>query len=112
MPPSDQFHSQNRLSVGCGFDLTLHNDLNRQGRSPSMWNFNDDCRKVFHKSLQFNAVLAKLPARCVNTQINHLFASMIAVFKMECLKIRIRLNRFVVHAKCYFKATHFAFDAL
>jgi hypothetical protein len=42
MPPSVLFHSQNRLGVGCGFDLTLHNDLNRRGRSTSMWSFNDN----------------------------------------------------------------------
>jgi hypothetical protein len=47
--------------------------------------------EVFHKSLKSNAALAKSPARCVNAQVNHLFASMIAVFKMECLKICTRL---------------------
>jgi hypothetical protein len=41
MLPSGLFHCQNRLGVGCGFDLTLHNDSNRRDRSTSMWSFND-----------------------------------------------------------------------
>jgi hypothetical protein len=40
-PPNVLFHYQNRQGVGCGFDLTLHNDLNRWGRSTSMWSFNE-----------------------------------------------------------------------
>jgi hypothetical protein len=28
-------------SGGCGFNLTLHNDLNRRGCSTSMWSFQD-----------------------------------------------------------------------
>jgi hypothetical protein len=34
------------LGVGCGFDLTLHNDLNRRGRSTSMWSFDEWCHAV------------------------------------------------------------------
>jgi hypothetical protein len=53
MPPSGLFHDQNRLGVGCDFDLTLHNDLNRRGRSTSMWSFKDDAmltKKLDEKS--------------------------------------------------------------
>ncbi|PIF02946.1 MAG: IS701 family transposase [Desulfococcus sp.] len=38
--------------------------------------------EVFHKSLKSSAALAKLPARRINAQANHIFASIIAVFKI------------------------------
>lgn len=68
--------------------------------------------KVFHKSLKSNAALAKSPARRVNAQANHVFASIVAVFKMERLKIRTKLNHFALRAKRYLKATRSAFDEL
>jgi len=40
----------------------------------------------FHKSLKSNAGLAKSPTRTVTTQNNHVFMSIYAVFKLECLK--------------------------
>jgi hypothetical protein len=39
--------------------------------------------EVFHKSLPSNAATAKSPARRVVSQTNHVFASIVAVFKME-----------------------------
>jgi hypothetical protein len=68
--------------------------------------------EVFHKSLKSNAALAKSPARRINAQVNHLFASIIAVFKMECLKICTRLNHFTLRSKLYLKATLSAFNEL
>jgi hypothetical protein len=46
--------------------------------------------EVFHKSLKSHAALAKSPARRGNAQVNPIFASMMTVFKMECLKICTR----------------------
>jgi hypothetical protein len=37
---------------------------------------------------------------------------MIAVFKMKCLKGRIKLNYFVLRSKRYLKTIRFAFDEL
>jgi len=42
----------------------------------------------FHKSLKSNAGLAKSPTRTVTTQNNHIFMTIYAVFKLECLKIK------------------------
>jgi len=68
--------------------------------------------EVFHKSLKSNAAMAKSPARRVNAQSNHIFASIVAVFKMECLKIRTKMNHFALKSKLYLKAVRSAFDEL
>lgn len=54
----------------------------------------------FHKSLKSNAGLAKSPTRTVTTQNNHIFMSIYAVFKLECLKIKHKANHFALRAKC------------
>ena len=58
----------------------------------------------YHKSLKSNAALAKSPTKKVVTQISHLVMSMIAVFKLECLKIKHNLNHFALRAKILIKA--------
>lgn len=68
--------------------------------------------EVFHKSLKSNAAFAKSPAHTPRTQANHLFASIVAVFKMECLTIRKKLNHFALKSKLYIKAIRAAFDEL
>lgn len=68
--------------------------------------------EVFHKSLKSNAALAKSPARRIIPQSNHIFASIVAVFKMECLKISHHLNHFALRAKLYLKAIKTAFHEL
>ncbi len=54
-----------------------------------------------HKSLKQNAALAKSPTRRVKTQSNHIFASIIAVFKLECLKMKQEMNHFALRGKLY-----------
>ncbi|XOF33254.1 MAG: transposase [Candidatus Electrothrix sp. YB6] len=68
--------------------------------------------EVYHKSLKSNAALAKSPARRVNAQSNHIFASVITVFKMEHLKIRTKMNHFALKTKLYLKAIRSASDEL
>lgn len=68
--------------------------------------------EVFHKSLKSNAAFAKSPARTPKTQTNHLFASIVAVFKMEKLKMTTQLNHFALKSKLYIKAIRMAFDEL
>lgn len=68
--------------------------------------------EVFHKSLKQNAALGKAPVRRVVTQNNHVFAVLYATFKLECLKIKRRLNHFALRAHLYLKATRTAFDEL
>lgn len=68
--------------------------------------------EVFHKSLKQNAALGKAPVRRVRTQNNHIFAALYAVFKLECLKIKQKMNHFALRTSLYIKATRTAFDEL
>ena len=68
--------------------------------------------EVFHKSLKQNAALGKAPVRRVWTQNNHVFAALYAVFKLERLKIKRKLNHFALRSHLYIKATRVAFDEL
>ncbi|MDP2903868.1 MAG: transposase [Methylovulum sp.] len=66
----------------------------------------------FHKSLKSNAGLAKSPTRTVTTQNNHVFMSIYAVFKLECLKIKHKTNHFALRAKFFIRATQQAYAEL
>lgn len=68
--------------------------------------------EVFHKSLKQNAALGKAPVRRVRTQNNHVFAALYAMFKLECLKIKQKMNHFALRSSLYIKATRTAFDEL
>jgi hypothetical protein len=68
--------------------------------------------EVFHKSLKSNAALAKSPTQTVMTQNNHVFMSIVAVFKLECLKIRHKVNHFALRAKLFITATQQAYQQL
>jgi len=68
--------------------------------------------EVFHKSLKQNAALGKAPVRRVRTQNNHVFAALYAVFKLECLKVKQKMNHFALRTSLYIKATRTAFDQL
>lgn len=62
-----------------------------------------------YKSLKSNAALGKSPTKTITTQINHIFLSIMAVFKLECLKIKHSLNHFAIRAKLLIKANQVAF---
>jgi 2-keto-3-deoxy-galactonokinase len=66
----------------------------------------------FHKSLKSNAALAKSLTRTVMTQNNHVFMAIVAVFKLECLKMRHKLNHFALRAKLLIKTTQQAYQQL
>ena len=66
----------------------------------------------FHKSLKSNAGLAKSPTRTVTTQNNHVFMSIYAVFKLECLKIKHKANHFALRTKLFVKANQIAYEEL
>lgn len=66
----------------------------------------------FHKSLKPNAGLAKSPTRTITTQNNHVFMSIYAVFKLECLKIKHKANHFVLLTKLFIKANQMAYAEL
>lgn len=65
--------------------------------------------EVFHKSLKSNTGLAKSPTRRVTTQNNHIFMSIYAVFKLECLNIKCQINHFALKAKLLLTATRQAY---
>ena len=66
----------------------------------------------YHKSLKSNAALGKSPTKTIRTQINHIFLSIMAVFKLECLKIKHHLNHFALKAKLLIRANQIAFAEL
>jgi hypothetical protein len=68
--------------------------------------------EVFHKTLKSNAALAKSPTQRVRTQSNHVFLSIYAAFRLECLSIRHKPNHFSLRAKLHMKAVRLAFDEL
>ncbi len=68
--------------------------------------------EVFHKCLKSNAALAKSPTRRVTTQNNHVFMSIYAVFKLECLSLTRKVNQFAIRTKLYIKAIRQAYAEL
>lgn len=58
----------------------------------------------FHKSIKQNASLAKSPTKTVRTQLNHIFASIIAYCKLEFIKFKTNLNHFSLKYKLLVKA--------
>jgi uncharacterized protein YrzB (UPF0473 family) len=68
--------------------------------------------EVYHKSLKKNASLCKSPARMVQTQSNHIFASIFAFYKLESMSMKTRLNHFAIKARIYEKAIKVAYEEL
>lgn len=68
--------------------------------------------EVVHKSLKQNAALERSPTKTIRSQRNHIFAAMIAVTKLECLKLTHQTNHFALKAKLYLKALKAAFAEL
>ncbi len=93
------------LNLVCS-DLTLDGEQVRTIYH-KRWNV-----EVFHKSLKSNADLAKSPTQTVTTQSNHVFMSIVAVFKLACLKMQHQLNHFALRAKLLMTATRHAYAQL
>lgn len=68
--------------------------------------------EVYHKTMKQNANLAKSPTKRVRTQSNHIFMTIYATFKLECLSIKKKLNHFALRSKLLIKATRSAYDQL
>ena len=66
----------------------------------------------YHKSLKSNVDLGKSPTKRVLTQSNHIFLSILAFFKLECLKIKHKLNHFALRAKLLIRANQIAYEEL
>uniref|UniRef100_A0A6A7G527 IS701 family transposase n=1 Tax=Hirondellea gigas TaxID=1518452 RepID=A0A6A7G527_9CRUS len=68
--------------------------------------------EVFHKNIKSNTALAKSPAKTIRTQSNHIFMSLLATVKLECLSIKKGLTTFGFKMKLYIKAQKAAIEAL
>jgi len=68
--------------------------------------------EVFHKSLKSNGNLVTSPTQTVRTQSNHGFMSIYAVFKLECLSIKARINPFALRLKLLINASRSAYAEL
>ena len=68
--------------------------------------------EVMHKSLKQNAALERSPTKVMRAQCNHIFAAMVAVTKLECLKLTQQTNHFALKSKLYLKALKAAFAEL
>ena len=66
----------------------------------------------FHKSVKSNASFAKAPAKTVQTQLSHFYASILAYVKMEWLKFRTGCNHFALKSKIYIQALNAAWMEL
>ncbi len=66
----------------------------------------------YHKSLKNNASLEASPARTIQNQAMHLFASVCAFIKLQQLKIKEHLNHFALKGRLYLKAIKAAFEEL
>ena len=66
----------------------------------------------FHKSLKHNVDLAKSPTKTIRTQSNHIYLSVLSFFKLECLKIKHKINHFALRSKLLIKANQIAFAEL
>ena len=65
--------------------------------------------EVFHKNLKSNAAMAKFPTQMLRTQSSHIFMSIYAAFKLECLSVKTKLNSMALRAKLLTNTTRSAF---
>ena len=68
--------------------------------------------EVFHKNIKSNTGLAKSPTKVPRTQSNHIFMSLYATARLECLSIKQKVNTFALKNRLYIKAIGVAFEEL
>ena len=66
----------------------------------------------YHRSLKNNTALSKAQTRTVRTQINHIFASMVAFFKLEMMKQKTKLNHYAIKASLHLAAMNAALQRM
>lgn len=66
----------------------------------------------YHRSLKNNAALSASPTRTVRTQTNHIFASMVAFFKLEVMKQKTKLNHYAMKTCIQLEALKAAFKKI
>ena len=65
-----------------------------------------------HKSLKQNTALEKMPAKKEESQANHIFASMLAQVKLECLKLATRKNHYALKRSILIQALKTAWNEI
>lgn len=68
--------------------------------------------EVYHKSIKSNAALKKSPTKTERTQINHVFSSIYAFFKLEIISLNTNMNHFALKYKIIVKANMAAMKEL
>ena len=66
----------------------------------------------FHASIKGNTSLAASPTKTKRSQKNHVFASIYAFVKLECLRVETNFNHFALRSKLYIKALQASFHEL
>jgi hypothetical protein len=66
----------------------------------------------YHKSLKQHTAIAKSPTKTIQTQANHIYASLVAYIKLETIKLKQGTNHFGIKAILMAVATKAAFLAL
>ena len=97
-------------SVGILYLIT--NDLKKNGDEiyeiyQKRWKI-----EVYHKSIKSNTALKKSPTKTIRTQVNHVFASIYAYFKLEKLSLKTNMNHFQLKNKLLLKANQAAMKEL
>ena len=59
-----------------------------------------------------HAALAKSPTQTVRSQSNHVFMAIYAVFKLQCLSLKTRINPFALRLKLLINASRSAYAEL
>ena len=65
-----------------------------------------------HKSLKQNTALEKMPAKKEESQANHVFASMVAQVKLECLKLATKKNHYTLKRNILIQALKTAWEEI
>ena len=95
------FHNMNG-TVGVQYLVNSDTDADAQSTDTiykDRWSSED-----VHRSLKQNTALEKMPAKLERSQANHIFASMIAVVKLECMKIATKDNHYTLKRAILTKA--------
>lgn len=66
----------------------------------------------YHKSVKQHTALALSPTKTIQTQANHMYASLIAYIKLEAIRLKNGMNHFAIKAAIIAIATKAAFLAL
>ena len=69
-------------------------------------------REDLHRSLKQNTALEKMPAKMESSQANHIFASMLAQVKLECLKRATKLNHYTLKQQILIEALKTAWNQI